>query len=147
MSFDKIFHLTSGLYLNFFNKRGPDNVHTEVRTQRRENENKFENIVNSPRLAANDHQSTGATLQATVHPTSTGTSGQPSMLLLIRLLPRYHFVLRTTHTSCVGCRINTDSMQRHTYPLCWVWTQHRPHAAAAHRQTAEPAKLSCSIRT
>ena len=36
--------------------------------------NKFENIVNSPRLAANDHQSIGATLQATVDTTTTRTS-------------------------------------------------------------------------
>ena len=36
--------------------------------------NKYENIVNSPRLAANDHQSIGATLQATVDTTTRGTS-------------------------------------------------------------------------
>ena len=36
-----------------------------VEANRKKTMNKYENLVNSPRLAANDHQSIGATVQAT----------------------------------------------------------------------------------
>ena len=102
--------------------------------------NKYENVVNSPRLVANDHRSKGTTLQATVDTTTRGTS-------CYGWYDYYgdNILYFAQHTPLVLGVESTLSMQRQRNDK--LLNPHKYHRAYARSETAASSSIADKRKT